>query len=100
MRRLAIGMLEGPPMIAGPGLGDRGFVDGLLKFSLAHHRNGEPTGPLRRFDLVAVVPVALGVLDIVKNDVFVNPINEIKESAPWNVGRLNDGDAFLFTHGL
>ena len=60
------------------------------------HRYGDPLRAAWRFDLVAVTPVSLSVLQIIVKDEQVHFANEIEISTPGHKIRLYDANF----HGL
>src|SRR5262245_32917586 len=83
-------------MFLRPRLFNLDFVDRLLIATFAENRNSEPSETRHRLDPVAIVPVALGELCPVEYHVFVAPPDQVEETSPGDVARLNDS----YPHGF
>src|SRR5689334_21214013 len=92
-RHLGIGVTKAAPMALRPGRSDLRLIYILLEPPFAFDGNGKPAAALWRLDLVAIVPMPFGELNIVENDVLIDLTDEIKETAPGNIARLDDGDS-------
>lgn len=91
----AIILRKGLPVFRYP-LGTFGFglANGLVIFALDLDRNRQPLHPLRRLDLVAIPPVAPGVLHVVVENEFIDRGNHAEIALPWDVVGLEDGEFF------
>ena len=84
-RRTDIGELDRAPMLFRPRLLDLYFVDWLLKAALADNGNREPFEARGSLDPIAIMPVALCILDLIEYDVFIAPPDQVEESPPGHV---------------
>ena len=97
MRRTAVVLGDGLPVRFCPvGTVYFRFADGLEVFALHLDRNGEPLRPLWCLDLIAVAPVAPGVLHVVEQDEFIDGGDHVKVALPRDIVGLNDCDFFIF----
>ena len=71
------------------------FSNGLVIFALHLHRNGQPLQTLRGLDLVAVTPVAPGILHVVVKNELIHRGDHIEIALPRDVVGLDDGDFFI-----
>lgn len=74
------------------------FPDGLVIFAFDLHGDGQPLHTLRRFDQVAVAPVAPGILHIVVKDKLVYRGYHVEKALPGDVVRLHDGNFLARFH--
>src|SRR5579883_940737 len=81
------------PVIAGP-VEIRHFrlVNPLVVLPLHLDRNREPYRAVRGFDFVPVPPVPTGVLNVVRQNEFIRPVDEVEVPLPGDVVRLEDGN--------
>ena len=97
----AVILRKGLPVVLCPlGTFDFGLANGLVIFTLDLDRNRQPLHPLWRLDLVAVPPVAPGVLHVVIEDEFIHCSDHVETALPWDVVRLEDGDFFHVAFAL
>jgi hypothetical protein len=66
------------------GIRNPGLVDTLTQ-ALVVHWNREPDLSLTGFDLVAIAPIILSVLNLVIQDELVDPGNDVEITLPGNI---------------
>ena len=77
------------------------FSNGLVIFTLHLHRYGQSLQTLRCLYLIAVAPVAPGILHVIVKDKLINSSDQIEIVLPWYVVGLDNGDfLMLFFHNL
>jgi len=91
----SVAVPQGFPVVGGPArIADLGVEDPLVVLSFDVDGNGEPVQAVRRFDLIAVAPIAACILHLVVENELVAGGDQVEIAFPRNIVRLDDG------HGL